>query len=125
MDTCEAADLHACADHLPAACCPTCHLAPRAAPSCLRRYGRNWLKVRALGLTQYHSVLLVDSDVAVAGDLSPLFGLPTEFAAVWDQSRWLNRWVHDMLLQWEEGAEAAMLVQGCLGSSRLASMRKA
>lgn len=47
--------------------------------------------MRALGLTQYHSVLLVDSDVAVAGDLAPLFALPAEFAAVWDQSRWLNR----------------------------------
>ncbi|PRW57725.1 glycosyltransferase family 8 [Chlorella sorokiniana] len=55
------------------------------------RYGRNWLKVRALGLTQYHSVLLMDSDVAVVGDLAPLFALPTDFAAVWDQSKWLNR----------------------------------
>ena len=55
------------------------------------RYGRNWLKVRALGLTQYHSILLVDSDVAVAGPLASVFGLPVEFAAVWDQSKWLNR----------------------------------
>lgn len=57
------------------------------------RYGRNWLKLRALGLMQYHSVLLVDADVAFAGPLAPLFALPTEFAAVWDQSKWLNRWV--------------------------------
>lgn len=56
------------------------------------RYGLNWLKVRALGLTQYHSVLLVDSDVAVTGSVAPLFGLPAEFAAVWDQYKWLNRW---------------------------------
>lgn len=56
------------------------------------RYGLNWLKVRALGLTQYHSVLLVDSDVAVTGSVAPLFGLPAEFAAVWDQYKWLNRY---------------------------------
>ncbi|KAL4446764.1 hypothetical protein ABPG77_008008 [Micractinium sp. CCAP 211/92] len=57
------------------------------------RYGRNWLKVRALGLTQYDAVLLVDSDVAVVSrGLDSIFSLPVEFAAVWDQSKWLNRW---------------------------------
>lgn len=56
------------------------------------RYGRNWLKVRALGLTQYDAVLLVDSDVAVvSAGLDAIFSLPVEFAAVWDQSKWLNR----------------------------------
>ena len=51
------------------------------------------MKLRALGLTQYHSVLLVDADVAVVGPLAPLWSLPAEFAAVWDQSRWLSRCV--------------------------------
>lgn len=50
------------------------------------------MKVRALGLTQYDAILLLDSDVAVVGDLSPLFSLPTEFAAVWDQPKLLGRW---------------------------------
>lgn len=49
------------------------------------------MKVRALGLTQYDAIILLDSDVAVAGDLSPLFSLPTEFAAVWDQPKVLGR----------------------------------
>lgn len=57
-----------------------------------RRYSRNWVKIRAFGLTQYDALLLVDADEAVVGDLSPLFALPAEFAAVWDQSRWLGRW---------------------------------
>lgn len=30
--------------------------------------------------------------MAVAGPLAPLWGLPFEAAAVWDQSRWLSRW---------------------------------
>ncbi|KAI7846182.1 hypothetical protein COHA_000252 [Chlorella ohadii] len=55
------------------------------------RYGSNFMKVRALGLTQYDAIILLDSDVAVAGDLSPLFSLPTEFAAVWDQPKVLGR----------------------------------
>lgn len=54
------------------------------------RYGRNWLKIRAYGLTQYDAVLILDTDVAVVGDLSPLFSLPTDFAASWDQTRQLG-----------------------------------
>ena len=74
-----------------------------------RRYGRNWLKVRAPGLTQYDSLLLVDSDVAVVGPIHSLFSLPVEFAAVWDQSKWLNRC-------------AALGVLGCsVGGSGLAA----
>ena len=60
-------------------------------PPAPRRYRRNWLKVRALGLVQYDAVLLVDADVAVTGALHPLFSMPVEFAAAWDQSKWLNR----------------------------------
>jgi hypothetical protein len=61
------------------ACVPVC------------RYGRNRLKLRALSLTQYDSVLLIDSDVAVVGNVTPLLSLPVEFAASWDQSRWLGK----------------------------------
>ncbi|PRW57962.1 glycosyl transferase [Chlorella sorokiniana] len=50
----------------------------------------NWLKLRAFGLTQYDAVLLVDSNAYIGGDISPLFNLPTDFAAGWDQARWLG-----------------------------------
>lgn len=50
----------------------------------------NWLKLRAFGLSQYDAVLLVDSNAYVSGDLAPLFALPTDFAAGWDQARWLG-----------------------------------
>lgn len=56
------------------------------------RYGANFVKLRALSLTQYDAVLLVDSDLVVVGDLAPLFSLPTEFAAVWDQPKFMGRW---------------------------------
>lgn len=53
----------------------------------------NWLKLRAFGLTQYDAVLLVDSNAYIGGDISPLFNLPTDFAAGWDQVRgWGWRW---------------------------------
>jgi hypothetical protein len=55
------------------------------------RYSKNYLKLRAWEFEQYDGVLLVDSDLVVLGDVAPLFRLPTQFAAVWDQSRWLNR----------------------------------
>jgi hypothetical protein len=82
--------------HRVASCATCCCLAPMLCVLCVppllsRRYSRNWLKVRALGLTQYDRVLLVDADVAVAGSLAPLLAMPVEFAAVWDQSKWLNR----------------------------------
>ena len=76
MCRCARACVRICAQH---ACVPVC------------RYGRNWLKLRALSLTQYDSVLLIDSDVAVVGNVTPLLSLPVEFAASWDQSRWLGK----------------------------------
>lgn len=55
-----------------------------------RSSSQSWLKLRAFGLTQYDAVLLVDSNVYITGDITPLFGLPTDFAAGWDQARWLG-----------------------------------
>lgn len=55
------------------------------------RYSRNWIKLRAFNFTQYDVLLMLDSDIVVPGDLSPLWTLPTPFAAVWDQQRWLGR----------------------------------
>ena len=57
-------------------------------PLCCRpAASHNWLKLRAFGLTQYDAVLLVDSSAYIAADISPLFDLPTDFAAGWDQVR--------------------------------------
>ncbi|PSC67076.1 glycosyltransferase family 8 [Micractinium conductrix] len=56
------------------------------------RYGGNWLKLQAFNLSQYDAVVLVDSDTAVVGDLSPLFSLPIEFAASWDQPKLFGKW---------------------------------
>ncbi|KAL4457270.1 hypothetical protein ABPG75_012135 [Micractinium tetrahymenae] len=50
----------------------------------------NWLKLRAFGLTQYDAVLLVEPGALLTGDIAPLFALPTDFAAGWDQARWLG-----------------------------------
>lgn len=55
------------------------------------RYGQNWLKLRAWSMTEYSSILLIDSDTVVLGSLSPLFSLPVGFAASWDQSKLLGR----------------------------------
>ena len=55
------------------------------------RFSGNWLKVRAFGLTQYDAFVLLDSDAAVVGDLRPLFDLPTDFAASWNQAKWKNK----------------------------------
>ncbi|EFN55609.1 hypothetical protein CHLNCDRAFT_133736 [Chlorella variabilis] len=55
-----------------------------------RSASHSWLKLRAFGLTQYDAVLLVDSNAYITGDIAPLFSLPTDFAAGWDQARWLG-----------------------------------
>ena len=55
------------------------------------RYSWNWLKIRAFGLTQYDAILLMDSDAIVVGNVRQVFDLPTDFAAIWDQSKWMNK----------------------------------
>ena len=54
----------------------------------LCRFTYNWLKVRAVGLTDYDAIVLLDSDTVVIGDIQPLFSLPTDFAASWNQWPW-------------------------------------
>lgn len=49
------------------------------------RYELSWVKLRAWELTDFDVVLLLDADVSIMGDISPLFTLPTHFAAVPDQ----------------------------------------
>ncbi|GAB4818121.1 hypothetical protein N2152v2_005167 [Parachlorella kessleri] len=61
------------------------------------RYSWNWLKIRAFGLTQYDAILLMDSDAIVVGNVRQVFDLPTDFAAVWDQSKWMNK--HKTIIQ--------------------------
>lgn len=55
------------------------------------RFSKNWLKIRAWELDQYDALLLVDSDVAFAGDVQEVFDLPTPFAAVLDQPGLLHK----------------------------------
>lgn len=75
-----------------AADCPPCSsLLPPPDPPRPRSYGRNWLKLRAWGLTQYSAILLIDADTLVLRPLAPLFAAPFVFAAGWDQSRVLGR----------------------------------
>lgn len=50
------------------------------------------------------------SDTAVAGDLSPLWGLPAPFAAVWDQSKWLNKYRTAV----QVGSSSAEVSSSCL-----------
>ena len=54
------------------------------------RYGRNWLKLRTWDFVEYDSLLLLDADVVVLDDVSELFALPTNFAGVQDQAKWLG-----------------------------------
>ena len=44
------------------------------------RFGKNWVKLRAWGLEQYDSLIMLDADAVVTGSLSHLFNLPTDFA---------------------------------------------
>ena len=69
-----------------------------ALPSDPGHAGGSRTTLRCVGLPcrhrplQYDAVVLVDSDTAVVGDLSPLFSLPIEFAASWDQPKLFGRW---------------------------------
>ena len=71
---------------------------PAATSPCRPATGANWLKLRAFGLTQYDAVVLVDSNAYISGDISPLFNLPTDFAASWDQVGIFRGRVADSLL---------------------------
>lgn len=50
------------------------------------RYTKNWIKLRAWGLTQFDGLLLVDSDVSIVGNLTSVFSLPTDFAVSFDEA---------------------------------------
>ena len=44
------------------------------------RYSKNWFKLNAWALTEYESLILLDADMVVLGDLTHIFDLPTDFA---------------------------------------------
>jgi alpha-N-acetylglucosamine transferase len=56
------------------------------------RYALNWVKIRTWELEQWDAILMLDSDVTVLGDLTHLFQLPTDFAAVPDNGKAFNRY---------------------------------
>ena len=51
----------------------------------------NWLKLRAWELQEWDAVVLLDADVTVLGDLTHIFSLPTDFAAVLDNGKTVHR----------------------------------
>lgn len=51
------------------------------------RFELNWVKLRAWTLEEFDAVLLLDSDVTVVGNVTPVFTLPTAFAAVGEQDQ--------------------------------------
>ena len=59
----------------------------------------NWVKIRVWEQEQWDGIIMIDVDVTVLGDLTHLFHLPTDFAAVPDNGKVWNRWVIAMLLR--------------------------
>lgn len=57
----------------------------------LFRYALNWVKMRVWEQEQWDGIIMIDVDVTVLGDLSHLFKLPTDFAAVPDNGKIWNR----------------------------------
>ena len=51
------------------------------------RFALNWVRIRAWEMEQYESILLVDADTVILGDIRHLFALPTAFATVLDQDK--------------------------------------
>lgn len=52
----------------------------------------NWVKIRVWEQEQWDGVIMIDVDVTVLGDLTHLFKLPTDFAAVPDNGKVWNRY---------------------------------
>ena len=57
------------------------------------RYMLNWVKIRVWEQVQWDAVIMIDVDVTVLGDLTHLFKLPTDFAAVPDNGKIWNRYI--------------------------------
>ena len=57
------------------------------------RYALNWVKMRVWEQEQWDGIIMIDVDVTVLGDLSHLFKLPADFAAVPDNGKIWNRCV--------------------------------
>lgn len=57
------------------------------------RYMLNWVKIRVWEQVQWDAVIMIDVDVTVLGDLTHLFKLPTDFAAVPDNGKVWNRYI--------------------------------
>ena len=57
------------------------------------RYMLNWVKIRVWEQVQWDGVIMIDVDVTVLGDLTHIFKLPTDFAAVPDNGKVWNRYI--------------------------------
>lgn len=56
------------------------------------RYMLNWVKIRVWEQEQWDGIIMIDVDVTVLGDLTHLFHLPADFAAVPDNGKVWNRY---------------------------------
>lgn len=56
------------------------------------RFGLNWIKLHSWALTEFDSIINLDSDMVVLGDLSHLHSLPVDFA--WVSYQGPRRWWH-------------------------------
>ena len=60
------------------------------------RFSKNWFELNAWNLTEYASVILLDADKVVLGNIRHLFHLPTDFAwsyrngPDWDHDKYFN-----------------------------------
>lgn len=62
------------------------------------RYTLNWVKIRVWEQEQWDGIIMIDVDVTVLGDLTHLFHLPTDFAAVPDNGKVWNRYAFAILV---------------------------
>ena len=53
-------------------------------------FSKNWFKLNAWNLTEYTSIIMIDADAVVLGDLTHVFALPTDFAWSYLNSPSLN-----------------------------------
>lgn len=57
-------------------------------------FSKNWFKLNAWTFSEYTSLVMIDADAVVLGDLSHIFNLPTDFA--WS-------YLNSPLLNWNKG----------------------
>ena len=73
------------------------------------------MKIRVWEQEQWDGIIMIDVDVTVLGDLTHLFHLPTDFAAVPDNGKVWNRW--DLIAKLH-----SLLPAGCMFSRHIGTV---